>query len=65
MEQFFDVVGNDGVFVMRLLVAMVLGGLVGMERQTRGRAAGLRTNILVCLGSAAIIVAFQKLSLES
>ena len=35
-----------------------------MERQTRGRAAGLRTNILVCLGSAAIIVAFQKLSLE-
>ena len=64
MEQIFDVVGNDGVFMMRLLVAMVLGGLVGMERQTRGRAAGLRTNILVCLGSAAIIVAFQKLSLE-
>jgi putative Mg2+ transporter-C (MgtC) family protein len=64
VEQIFDVVGNDGVFMMRLLVAMVLGGLVGMERQTRGRAAGLRTNILVCLGSAAIIVAFQKLSLE-
>ena len=64
MEQIFDVVGNDGVFVMRLLVAMVLGGFVGMERQTRGRAAGLRTNILVCLGSAAIIVAFQKLSID-
>jgi len=60
-----DAVGRDGVFVVRLLVAMILGGLVGMERQTRGRAAGLRTNILVCLGSAAIIVAFQKLSLES
>jgi putative Mg2+ transporter-C (MgtC) family protein len=59
-----DVVSSDGVFVARLLVAMVLGGLVGMERQTRGRAAGLRTNILVCLGSAAIIVAFQKLSLD-
>lgn len=64
MTQFVDVVGNDGIFVMQLLVAMVLGGLVGMERQIRGRAAGLRTNILVCLGSAAIIVAFQKLSLE-
>lgn len=64
MAQLIDIVGNDSVFVVRLLVAMVLGGLVGMERQTRGRAAGLRTNILVCLGSAAIIVAFQKLSLE-
>jgi putative Mg2+ transporter-C (MgtC) family protein len=49
---------------MRLLVAMVLGASVGLERQMRGRAAGLRTNILVCLGSAAIIVAFEKLSSE-
>jgi putative Mg2+ transporter-C (MgtC) family protein len=64
VELVLDVVGQDWVFVVRLVVAMVLGGLVGMERQTRGRAAGLRTNILVCLGSAAIIVAFQKLSLE-
>jgi putative Mg2+ transporter-C (MgtC) family protein len=59
-----DLVSHDWIFIVRLLVAMVLGGLVGMERQTRGRAAGLRTNILVCLGSAAIIVAFQKLYLE-
>ena len=64
MERLLELVDNDTVFVVRLLVAMVLGGLVGMERQTRGRAAGLRTNILVCLGSTAIIVAFQKLSLE-
>ena len=64
MAFFLDIVGNDWVYVIRLLVAMALGGLVGIERQTRGRSAGLRTNILVCLGSAAIIVAFQKLSLE-
>lgn len=37
MAQFLDIVSHDGVFVMRLLVAMVLGGLVGLERQTRGR----------------------------
>jgi len=61
---YLDIIGNDGIYVTRLLIAMVLGGLVGMERQTRGRSAGLRTNILVCLGSAAIIVAFQKLSIE-
>ena len=64
MLNFFDSIGNDGIFVVRLFVAMILGGLVGMERQKRGRAAGLRTNILVCLGSTAIIVVFQKLSLE-
>jgi putative Mg2+ transporter-C (MgtC) family protein len=64
VAHFFAVIGSDGIFALRLMVAMLLGGLVGMERQTRGRAAGLRTNILVCLGSAAIIIAFQKLSLD-
>lgn len=64
MAEIMDVLHRDGVFIARLLLAMLLGGLVGMERQTRGRAAGLRTNILVCLGSAAIIVAFRKLALE-
>ncbi len=61
---YLDMIGSDGTYVARLLVAMVLGGLVGIERQSRGRSAGLRTNILVCLGSAAVIVAFQKLSIE-
>lgn len=65
MDNILDLVASDSVFLARLVVAMVLGGLVGLERQTRGRAAGMRTNILVCIGSAAIIVAFQKLSLES
>ncbi len=64
MDYILDAVSHDATFLMRLLVAMILGSFVGLERQTRGRAAGLRTNILVCLGSAAIIVAFQKLSLE-
>ncbi|WP_419786828.1 MgtC/SapB family protein [Pseudodesulfovibrio sp.] len=64
LDQLIDIFFNDWHFVARLLVAMLLGGLVGVERQVRGRAAGLRTNILVCMGSAAIIVTFQKLSYE-
>ena len=64
MKDLLEIFGENEVYLVRLVVAMVLGGLVGMERQSRGRAAGLRTNILVCLGSAAIIVAFQKLSVE-
>ncbi|MFC1631368.1 MgtC/SapB family protein [Candidatus Omnitrophota bacterium] len=42
--------------VIRLLAAMVLGGLVGLEREIHGRAAGLRTHILVSLGSALIML---------
>ena len=36
---------------VRLLLALVLGGLIGMERGRHGRAAGMRTHILVCIGS--------------
>ena len=61
MTDFIAFIAGDGVFVARLATALLLGGLIGIERQSRGRPAGLRTNILVCLGSAAVIVAFQKL----
>jgi putative Mg2+ transporter-C (MgtC) family protein len=36
----------------RLLGACLLGGLVGIERELSHKAAGLRTNLLICLGSA-------------
>lgn len=62
MNDLLTTLNEDSVYLLRLVLAMILGGLVGLERQTRGRQAGMRTNILVCLGSAAIIVAFQKLS---
>ena len=42
--------------VLRLLLAGVLGGLIGLERETHGRPAGLRTHILVSLGSALFTV---------
>jgi putative Mg2+ transporter-C (MgtC) family protein len=38
----------------RLLIAVVLGGLVGYERERSDRPAGLRTHILVCVGAALI-----------
>jgi len=34
-----------------LVMAVLLGGAIGLERELRGKAAGLRTNILICLGS--------------
>jgi len=39
----------------RLLLAMLLGCVIGTERQWRQRAAGLRTNALVCFGAAAFV----------
>jgi putative Mg2+ transporter-C (MgtC) family protein len=39
----------------RLLLAMLLGCIIGTERQWRQRAAGLRTNTLVCFGAAAFV----------
>ena len=41
-----------GIFIS-LLTAFLLGGLIGFERQVRQRTAGLRTNTLVAVGSAA------------
>ena len=38
--------------LLRLLFASVAGGVIGIERGRHGRAAGLRTHILVCLGGA-------------
>lgn len=42
--------------LVRLLVAVLLGGLIGLEREQSNHAAGLRTNILVCLGSCLLML---------
>jgi putative Mg2+ transporter-C (MgtC) family protein len=47
---------NDAEMSLRLILAVLLGGLIGIERETAHKPAGLRTNILVCLGTALFIV---------
>lgn len=42
--------------VLRLLLALGLGALVGLEREIHDRPAGLRTHILVCMGSAIFMI---------
>lgn len=42
---------DERTIVLRLGLALLLGGLLGLEREVRGHAAGLRTHLLVCLGS--------------
>lgn len=47
-----------------LLLAVLLGGAVGLERELHGRPAGLRTHIMVCLSSTMIIYASRSLPPE-
>lgn len=42
--------------IIRLLLSFVLGSLIGVEREKKGRSAGLRTHILVSLGSTLIML---------
>jgi putative Mg2+ transporter-C (MgtC) family protein len=43
---------SDIELIQRLLLAAVIGGLIGAERELRRKSAGFRTNILIALGSA-------------
>ena len=47
---------NFYTVLIRIALAIVLGGAMGMEREIRGHAAGFRTHILVCLGAAMTIL---------
>ncbi|MBO5883652.1 MAG: MgtC/SapB family protein [Clostridia bacterium] len=49
---------------IRLLLAVVCGGLIGLERERKHRPAGFRTHILICLGAAMTTLTGQYLVLE-
>jgi len=46
----------DSSVLFRLVLAVLLGGVVGMEREMHGRPAGFRTHIVVCLGATMLMV---------
>lgn len=43
--------------LLRMAVCAAIGGVIGIEREMHGRAAGLRTHILVCLGCGIVMIA--------
>ena len=50
---------NTASVLLRLVLAMLFGGLIGLERGRKGRAAGFRTYMLVCLGAALTMLLSQ------
>ena len=54
MPEFIEFMRELNVYTVaiRLVLALIISGLIGFERGRQGRAAGMRTHILVCLGAA-------------
>ena len=54
--------GRPAEAFVELLLAAVAGGVVGLERELRGRVAGFRTNILVAVGSALVMIVSNRVA---
>jgi putative Mg2+ transporter-C (MgtC) family protein len=52
------------MFVTRLLVASILGAAIGLERESKHKPAGLRTNMFICFGAAMFTVLSDTLAVE-
>lgn len=66
-EEFSDVpdAGEATRIVVRLAVAAVLGGLLGWEREHAGKAAGIRTHMLVAMGAALFVLVAQQVGISA
>lgn len=49
---------------IRLLLAAILGGMLGFERESKGKAAGVKTHMFVALGSAIFLIIPQQVGIE-
>jgi putative Mg2+ transporter-C (MgtC) family protein len=58
IREFSDVpdVATVTRITVRLIVAALLGGVLGFERESKGRSAGLRTHMLVAVGAALFVI---------
>jgi len=61
-DEFSDLSDASGVtrITIRLTLAALLGGILGFEREQKGKAAGLRTHMLVALGAALFVLIPQQ-----
>jgi putative Mg2+ transporter-C (MgtC) family protein len=50
--------------VLRVILAVVAGGLIGVEREFRDKAAGFRTLIFICVGAALFTIFSQRLGVD-
>ncbi len=65
-EEFSDLpdVGRTTRVVLRLVIAAMLGGVLGFEREMKGKAAGMRTHMLVTLGAALFVLIPEQIGVS-
>jgi putative Mg2+ transporter-C (MgtC) family protein len=49
---------------IRLVAAMLLGGIIGIQRERSGKAAGFRTHMMVCLGTAVFVITCSGVGMQ-
>ena len=61
-DQFSDLADTQQFarFIVRLILAVLLGAAIGFERERHRRAAGLRTHMLIALGVAVVVIAAEQ-----
>ena len=53
-----------GIVAIRVIAAVLLGGFLGIERERTGKPAGFRTHMLVCLGTAVVVLACKEVNMS-
>ena len=56
--------GHLAIVLLRTIAAVILGGIVGMQREKVGKPAGLRTHMLVCLGTAVVVLGCSGVGMD-
>ena len=51
--------------VIRLLAALILGGIIGIQRERSGKEAGFRTHMMVCVGTAVFVITCFSVGMQS
>jgi len=66
MLEYFDFIREMTLLgvALRMVTAVICGGLIGLEREYRRRTAGFRTHILICMGAAITTLTSQYMLLE-
>ncbi len=50
--------------IFRLLLALIVGLVVGIDREKKGRVAGIKTHVVVCLGATIVMITSQYMAIE-
>jgi putative Mg2+ transporter-C (MgtC) family protein len=68
MQHIYGVLQSEmssaGIFLLRLTLAALLGGAIGLEREFKHRPAGLRTNLFICVGAAMYTLLSDALAIK-